>query len=84
MISLSIIIAFFLILAMVYPLILIMVSIAGRYEKRRLELRGGGWNKGDMDDVDQRTDRLKEIFFNLSVFIIFFIVAPVVVFCLFA
>ncbi len=78
-----IIILFFAILAIVYPLVLIMASMAGWYAKRRLELKKGKDSKEyihGVERIDQRTDSFKEVFFNVAVFVILFAVAPFAVF----
>ena len=83
MIPLYVIIIFFLILSIVYPLVLIMVSIAGWYGKRRMELKKGKDTVEyiyGLERIDERTDSFKEVFFNVAVFVILFAVAPFVVF----
>ena len=78
MIPIYLIIAFFLILTIVYPLVIIIASGVGWYDKKRLAFKKKD-SKDYMDTIeriDQRTDRFKEIFFNVAVFVILFAVAP--------
>jgi len=85
--SLLTIIAFFVILAAVYPLAVFIVSAAGWWEKKaagkrnRCHYNEGAYREA-VERIDQRTDRFKEVFFFVAVCVIFFAVAPFAVFSL--
>ena len=79
MVSLIAPIVFFYILVLTYPLVSMLLSVSGWILKQWQGKRNiKGKTKGEM--TDKRTDDLKEVMFNILVFIIFFFVSPFVVF----
>ena len=81
MISLLVPIVFFSILVLIYSLASMMLSISAWTLKQWQDKRHNeGQARGQM--IDKKTDDLKEIVFNVLVFLIFFFVSPFVVFYL--
>ena len=81
MVSLIVPIVFFYILVLTYSLASMLLSVSGWILKQwQGERNSKGKAMGEM--TDKRTDDLKEVMFNILVFIIFFFVSPFVVFYL--
>jgi len=72
-------IVFFFILVLFYPAASLVLSVSAWVLKRRTEKRNIKDKKiGEI--IDKKTDRLKELVFIISVFLIFFFAAPLAVF----
>ncbi|RZB36601.1 MAG: hypothetical protein SRB2_02097 [Desulfobacteraceae bacterium Eth-SRB2] len=79
MISSIIFIVFFFILVLFYPAVSLVLSVSAWVLKRR----AGGKNITDKklgEIIDKKIDKLKDLVFIISVFFIFFFVAPFAVF----
>lgn len=81
MMSLMMPIVFFCILVLLYPVASLVLSISTWLFKQRVSRRNV---PGDAIDemIDKKTDELKEVMFNILVFLIFFIISPFVLFYL--
>lgn len=84
MISLVLLIIFFWIFVLSYPALIIIISLVGWFIKKC------GRVAEDKDaeqmrckKIDLRTDHLKELTFQVSVWLIFFIAAPFAMYCLY-
>jgi len=79
MVSLILPIVFFYLLVLTYSIASMLLSVSGWILKQWQGKRNiEGKAMGEM--ADKRTDDLKEVMFNILVFIIFFFVSPFVVF----
>jgi hypothetical protein len=79
MISPILFIVFFFILVLFYPAASMVLSVSAWVLKRREEKRNTTDKKiGEI--IDKKTDKLKELVFKVSLFIIFFFAAPLAVF----
>ena len=79
MISSIIFIVFFFILVLCYPAASLVLSVSAWVLKRQKEKRNIKDKKiGEI--IDKKTDKLKELVFIVSVFFIFFFVAPLAAF----
>lgn len=76
MISLIILTYFFFILVLFYPAVSLVLCVSAWL------LKQWSGDKKNVEIIDKKTDSLKELVFIISVFFIFFIVAPFVVFCM--
>jgi hypothetical protein len=79
MISPILFIVFFFILVLFYPAASLALSVSAWALKRRAGEKRIT-DKNFSETIDQKTDRLKEVVFKISVFIIFFFAAPLAVF----